>query len=54
MPLVETVIEEMGAEAVEFDLDAEELQDSVKDAVKHAVKAAVKEAITPEAVTAEK
>jgi cardiolipin synthase len=54
MPLVETVIEEMGAEAVEFDLDAEELQDSVKDAVKHAVKSAVKEAITPEAVTVEK
>jgi cardiolipin synthase len=45
MPLVETTMEEMGANAMEMTLDAEELQESVKDAVKHAVKSAVKEAV---------
>jgi hypothetical protein len=47
-PMIETVIQEMGGENVEFALNPEELEDSVKDAVKHAVKAAVKDAVVVE------
>jgi phosphatidylserine/phosphatidylglycerophosphate/cardiolipin synthase-like enzyme len=44
-PMVATAIQEMGTDAVEMGLNAEELEASVKDAVKHAVKSAVKDAI---------
>ena len=47
-PMIETAIEEMGVEGVEFALNPEELEDSVKDAVKHAVKTAVKDAVVVE------
>lgn len=44
-PMIETAIQEMGADAVEMALNAEELEASVKDAVKHAVKTAIKDAV---------
>jgi phosphatidylserine/phosphatidylglycerophosphate/cardiolipin synthase-like enzyme len=47
-PIIETALQEMGGERVDFALNAEELEDSVKDAVKHAVKAAVRDAIVVE------
>jgi len=53
MPLVETTMEEMGANPAEMNLSAEELQESVEDAVKHAVKSAVKDAVAAEPVPVE-
>jgi cardiolipin synthase len=47
-PMIETVIEEMGAEGVKLALNPDELEDCVKDAVKHAVKAAVRDAVVAE------
>jgi cardiolipin synthase len=52
-PMIETAIQEMGGNAVEFALNPEELEDTVKDAVKHAVKNALKEAVAAEPQAAE-
>jgi cardiolipin synthase len=47
-PMIESAIQEMGVDGVEFALNPEELEDSVRDAVKHAVKTAVKDAVVVE------
>jgi phosphatidylserine/phosphatidylglycerophosphate/cardiolipin synthase-like enzyme len=47
-PVIENVIQEIGAGEVELALKPEELEDTVKDAVKHAVRAAIKDAVIVE------